>query len=155
MTVDTVNLYGDCTYKKDFLDMAHLKQYDAIWTAHALEHMPNPGIFLTKCFHLLKDNGILCVTVPPLKHSIVGGHVTLWNAGLLLYNLILAGFDCSEAMVKSYGYNISVVVKKRYAKPPETLRMDKGDIEKLAKFFPMEVTQGFNGEIENINWKED
>lgn len=135
----------------DFLTLREEKEFCGIWASHVLEHQPNPNLFLQKCFRLLKDNGILAVTVPPAKREVVGGHVTLWNAGTLLYQLILAGFDCSNASVKSYGYNISVIVRKKEAILP-ALRMDCGDIERLAKFFPMKVEQGFNGEIKEINW---
>lgn len=125
--------------------------FDAIWCCHVLEHQRNVGAFLEKCFADLKDGGWLAVTVPPRKDEIVGGHLTLWNAGLLLYNLILAGFDCSGASVKTYGYNVSVIVRKRRANLP-ALKMDCGDIESLAEFFPMPVEQGFSGLIGGINW---
>lgn len=125
--------------------------YDCIWASHVLEHQPNPNLFLKKCYADLNDNGILAVTVPPWKPQIVGGHVNFYNAGLLLYHLILAGFDCSQAKVKTYGYNISVIVRKQPAKL-EGLHMDRGDIEKLAQYFPIAVKQGFSGDIQEVNW---
>lgn len=134
----------------DFI-FTELGIFDCIWASHVLEHQRNCGAFLDKCFGILKDDGILAITVPPSKSEIVGGHLSLWNAGLLLYNLILAGFDCSSASVKKYGYNISVIVKKKKAALP-SLKMDFGDIEKIARFFPFEATHGFNGELEEINW---
>jgi len=135
----------------DFNNVATDKLYDCIWCSHVLEHQLNPNFFLTKIFHTLKDGGVLAITVPPAKHEIVGGHVTLWNAGLLLYNLILAGFDCKDAAVKSYGYNISVIVNKRTAILPE-LNYDAGDINALNEFFPLGVYEGFDGNIQEINW---
>ena len=135
----------------DFNNLATDKLYDCIWCSHVLEHQLNVNHFLTKIFHTLKDDGVLAITVPPLKHAIVGGHVTLWNAGLLLYNLILAGFDCKDAAVKSYGYNISVIVNKRTAILPE-LNYDAGDINALNEFFPLGVYEGFDGNIQEINW---
>ena len=127
----------------DYMEI-DVEQHDVVWASHVLEHQRNVNLFLKKCF---TDCGrYFAVTVPPLKHEIVGGHVTLWNAGLLLYNMILAGWDCSEAQVMTYGYNISVVVEKKKAELPE-LRMDHGDIELLARFFPCDAKQGFNGEI--------
>jgi len=141
----------ELTYEDgDYLDK-DLGKFDCIWASHVLEHSPNPNLFLSKCFNDLHDNGILAVTVPPLKNDIVGGHVTLWNAGLLLYHLILAGFDCSKANVKSYGYNISVIVRKCPVILPK-LKMDYGDIEKLSKYFPFEAKHGFDGNIKEINW---
>ena len=135
----------------DFNNLATDKLYDCIWCSHVLEHQLNVNHFLTKIFHTLKDDGVFAITVPPLKHAIVGGHVTLWNAGLLLYNLILAGFDCKDAAVKSYGYNISVIVNKRTAILPE-LNYDAGDINALNEFFPLGVYEGFDGNIQEINW---
>jgi SAM-dependent methyltransferase len=133
--------------------------FDAIWASHVLEHQPNVGAFLQQCFRDLRDDGVLAVTVPPAKPEIVGGHLTTWNAGLLLYNMILAGFDCREARVSgcySSGpgyppYNISVIVRKRQANLPK-LRFDQGDIERLARFFPCPVHQGFDGNLDGIGW---
>lgn len=136
---------------EDYLRVDITLPYKAIWASHVLEHQTNPGLFLTKIFNDLQDNGVLAVTVPPAKHQIVGGHVTLWNAGILLYQLILAGFDCSNARVGTYGYNISVIVEKRKAVLPE-LRNDSGDIESLAHLFPVPVHQGFDGQLDNIRW---
>lgn len=147
--VTTLNLY-DADIVGDYCATI-LPQFDCIWASHVLEHQPNPNRFLTKCFRDLKDNGILAVTVPPLKHNVVGGHVNLYNAGLLLYQLILAGFDCSLASVKTYGYNISVLVKKRSFEMP-ALKMDDGDLEVLAPYFPFPVDRMFDGRISEVNW---
>ncbi len=148
--VTTINLYPPADYVGDYLGLV-VRPHSCIWACHVLEHCPNPGLFLSKCFSDLKEGGWLAVTVPPRKDQIVGGHVTVWNAGLLLYNLILAGFDCREASVKSYGYNVSVIVQKRLARLP-ALKMDFGDIEALAEFFPMPVTHGFDGMVSEANW---
>lgn len=151
MEVTTIGFTGVADYIGDYLKI-DAGQFDLIWASHVLEHQPNPNLFLSKCFADLNDDGWLCVTVPPMKPEIVGGHVSLWNAGLLLYHLILAGFDCREARVKKYGYNISVLVQKKKADLPD-LSMDFGDIERLSQFFPFDAKNGFNGEIEDINWK--
>ena len=135
----------------DFNNLATDKLYDCVWCSHVLEHQLNVNHFLTKIFHTLKEGGVLAITVPPLKEEIVGGHVTLWNAGLLLYNLILAGFDCKNAAVKSYGYNISVIVEKKTAILPN-LNYDTGDINALNEFFPLGVFEGFDGNIQELNW---
>lgn len=144
ISLDTADIVGDFV-------TADLGVYDCIWASHVLEHQRNVGLFLDKCFNCLRNDGILAITVPPLKHNIVGGHLSLWNAGLLLYNLILAGFDCSEAAVKEYGYNISVIVRKKKAEFP-ALAMDYGDIEKLARLFPFHAEHGFDGQLKESNW---
>jgi SAM-dependent methyltransferase len=89
------------------------EQFDAIWASHVLEHVLNVHMFLRKIFCDLKDDGVLAITVPPLKHNIVEGHLSLFNTGLLLYRLVSAGFDCSKAIARAYGYNISVIVRKK------------------------------------------
>lgn len=146
--VTTNNLY-DADYVGDYLTL--VGKFDCIWACHVLEHQVNPNLFLVKCFNDLNENGILAVTVPPLKHEIVGGHVSLWNAGILLYHLILAGFDCSKAMVKTYGYDISVIVIKQSFTLP-VLKYDFGDIELLKDYFPLPAVQGFDGNIKEVNW---
>lgn len=149
-TVSTVNLHAPADHVGDYMGVLFFP-LDAIWCSHVLEHQPNVGLFLRKCYRELKPNGWLAITVPPMKPEIVGGHLTLWNAGLLLYNLILAGFDCSQASVKTYGYNVSVIVSKQPAFIPE-LKMDFGDIEALAHCFPVPVCNGFDGNITEVNW---
>lgn len=144
----------------DFMEWETERRFDAIWACHVLEHQINPGAFLDRCRDLLRPRGLLFVTVPPLKHEIVGGHVTLWNAGLLLYQLVLAGFDCREARVGTYAsgpgyppYNISAIVQAPAVPitlPP--LKMDSGDIETLNAFFPLPVQHGFDGRLSDIAW---
>lgn len=135
-----------------------LGQYDCVWACHVLEHQPNPGLFLTRCRETLKPEGWLAVTVPPRKDEIVGGHVTIWNAGLLVYQAVLAGFDCSAAMLASYGYNVSMIVRRPSTDVTERilatpLCYDIGDIEQLADYFPPGCRkQGFRGVIEKLNW---
>ena len=148
--VTTISLIEPADIIGDYVELA-VEKVDGIWLSHVLEHTLNPQIFLQKCFHDLRENGVLAVTVPPLKHNVVGGHVNLFNAGILLYRLILAGFNCKNARVGSYGYNISVLVRKQFASLP-ILNMDHGDIEKLQEFFPIDVRQGFDGRLLNINW---
>ncbi len=140
-------------FKGNYLDFQFPEKYDAVWCCHVLEHQPNVNAFLKKVLNDLKEDGVLALTVPPRKPKIVGGHLTMWNGGLLLYNLILAGFDCSEARLKQHEYNISVLVQK---KPIDIeslyLRYDNGDIETLAEFFPFPVEQGFDGDVMEVNW---
>jgi hypothetical protein len=89
-----------------------------------------------------------------MKTDIVGGHLTFWNGGLLLYNLVLCGLDCSNASVLRYGYNISIILKKKTIDLPNNLSYDIGDIEKMKHFFPNDYNyQGFNGNIQKINWE--
>ena len=126
--------------------------FDCIWASHVLEHQPNPNEFLRKVHRDVKEGGWVAISVPPLKHSIVGGHLSLWNAGLLLYHLIFAGFDCHDASIRTYGYNVSVIVKKKTIQQLPELHYDNGDIDRLAVHFPPGLSEGFDGQIRLRNW---
>lgn len=106
---------------------------------------------IQKIYRDLSKNGVLAITVPPLKYSIVGGHLSLWNAGMLIYHLIMAGFNCSKAAILQYDYNISVIVRKKAAALPP-LDHDSGDIERLKDYFPFQVIEGFGGRIQRCRW---
>ena len=150
--VQTVSMREPADYIGDY-ERLNLGRFQGIWASHVLEHALNVQAFLEKAFGDLTDDGVIAVTVPPYKPEIVGGHVSLWNAGLLLYRMILAGFDCSEAQVGCYDYNVSVVVKRKKAELPK-LNRDSGDIARLARFFPFPVRDGFDGRVENVRWYE-
>lgn len=135
--------------------------YDLVWCSHVLEHQLNPHSFLCKLHSLLKENGILALTVPPLSGQafVQGGHVSLWNAGVLLYHLVLAGFDCCDAHIKHYGNNLSVVLKKHSVSVLDELDYDRGDVRKLRKYLPANIhyintgdDDHFFGDIECLNW---
>lgn len=143
----------------DFNEYEFQEQFDCVWCCHILEHQLNPNLFLRKVHSLVKENGYVAITVPPLKQMIVGGHVTLWNAGLLLYHLVLAGFDCSHAHVKSYGYNVSVIVQKHTIDVRNKLQYDSGDLKAIQKYLPEKLEwhptdddTPFMGSIKQLNW---
>ena len=144
----------------NFYDISFEQQFDLIWLSHVLEHQVNPGTFLDKVISLAKENGIIAITVPPLKHNIVGGHVSLWNAGLILYRLVLAKIDCRDAIILSYGYNISVIVRKKTIEYLPELQFDAGDIKRIRPYLPDQLDfkpnsndDPFDGNIKNLNWK--
>jgi SAM-dependent methyltransferase len=132
------------TYLGDFNKIPFQETFDCVWASHVLEHQLNVNMFLKKIVEITKNDGIIAITVPPLKPELVGGHTTLWTPASLLYNLVLANLDCSEAKIFQYGYNISVILRKKIITLPE-LCSDKGDITKLAAFFPSNVHEGVNG----------
>lgn len=122
----------------DYNEYKFDKQFDCIWCSHVLEHQKNVNIFLVKIFNDLKPGGVLAISIPPARPRVSGGHLTNWSEGLLLYNLVVAGFDCSEAKVKTYGYNISCILIKK-ERPAIELHYDKGDINRLKDFFPKDI----------------
>jgi SAM-dependent methyltransferase len=135
----------------DFNSYQFLNKFDCVWASHVLEHQLNANAFLGRVCSLVNDGGIIVITVPPLKHEIVGGHVTLWNAGLLLYNLVLAGIDCSSARILQYGYNISVITRANPIRLPE-LVYDNGDVDRIAEFLSPGLSEPFEGDILRLNW---
>lgn len=137
-------------HEADLLGAQHEELYDLVWCSHVLEHLPNVGFALARMRGLLRPDGRLCVTVPPYKPNVVGGHVNLWTLGLLAYRLILAGFDCSFAHFGRHGYNLSAIARRDLSVHGEalaSLRHDCGDIEVLASYFPAawNAHQGFDG----------
>jgi len=163
--------YGDSIYFKenknnlsvviaDFNLWETKEKFDAVWCSHVLEHQLNVNIFLTQIFHKLKAEGVLAITVPPGESLVIGGHLTNWNAGLLLHNLVLAGFDCSNASVLQYGYNITIIVKKLQGCEDDlsNLSYDCGDLRKISKYLPdveyrsTDLDDPFNGDIYQLNW---
>lgn len=137
----------------DFMDYQTDVPFDAVWCSHTLEHQLNVHDFLVKLRHTVKDGGVCAITVPPAKPQLVGGHLTLWTAGSLIYNMVMAGWNCRHAAVATYGYNISVIVRRDDAELPwENLRMDAGDLEQLSEFFPWPVVQNDSGIIPRLHW---
>ncbi|HSI47688.1 MAG TPA: class I SAM-dependent methyltransferase [Ideonella sp.] len=142
----------------DFNTLELPERYDCVWCSHVLEHQLDAQRFLGRLHGALREGGVLALSVPPMKHQIVGGHVSLWNAGLLLYRLVLAGFDCRQARVRQYGYNISVLLEKRSIEVPE-LAFDCGDIRRLKAFLPANLPfasnaldDPFDGNLQRLNW---
>jgi len=159
-TVTTLDLGHPADEEMHFFKYNTKHNFDALWASHVLEHSTSPITFLAKCRLHLRPNGVLFVTVPPAKYDLVGGHLTLWTTGLLCYNLIVAGFDCSKALVsRCYPnnpgeppYNLSVIVRNTPFKLPP-LVYDNGDIETLHKYFPTPVFQGCEGRLPETRWK--
>jgi SAM-dependent methyltransferase len=142
--VDIVDGTPERVYVGDFVDFAYPKRYDVIWASHVLEHILNPGQFVRQLLSCAKEGGFLCVTVPPAKSEMTFGHVTQWNAGLLLIHLIKAGLDCRDARVYTKGYNISIITKVKYRTN-----------ENYLKWLPSSIVVNggyFLGDIDSLNW---
>ncbi|MBN1569337.1 MAG: methyltransferase domain-containing protein [Acidobacteria bacterium] len=135
-----------------FEDFDSHEAFDAVWCAHMLEHQRNPGQFIDRCLSFLRPGGWLFLSVPPFKTQVVSGHLSVWFPGLLIYNLVVAGLDCSTIHIKKLGYNIAAFVRNIQA-PLPNLTSSLGDIEMLADRFPSGLAyQGFEGDFTEINW---
>lgn len=152
--VKIVDFFSNADYVGDFNTIDIPEKFDAVWCSHCLEHQLNVNLFLKKIASVTKPGGVIAVTVPPKKDLIVGGHVTLWNAGLVVYNMVLAGINCKDAHIKSYDYNISVIAYNKSFIMPD-LVFDRGDLNTLAPYIPNFKKQPyghFDGVINEWNW---
>ena len=121
ITVEIVPGY-DSDYREDYLRIDFGQKFDAIWCSQVLEHQRNVGVFLEKIFNDLKESGVFALTVPfNLSPHLDFGHCNIFSPLIVLYHLVLAGFDCSRAAVKCYNNNIGIIVVKKsnniYSRP--------------------------------------
>jgi len=130
----------------DFLKLVLPAKYDLVWVSHVLEHQPNVGLFLDKLVEATTPGGYIAITVPPRKPYVVSGHLNLFNPGLLVYRLVAAGIDCSDAKVFPQDGNISILARNSRTNVP-ALNYDVGDLQLLKDFFPFPVEEGFNGDF--------
>jgi SAM-dependent methyltransferase len=152
LILNDVKIYRDIDVEKlPFM----MEKFDAVWCAHVLEHTLNPGQALLSIRKKIRRNGILFLMGPPFKHSVVGGHLSVgWNLGILMYFLILCGFDVKNGSFIRHGYNLAAFVR-RGELPSVRLNNDAGDIELLSDYFPscINASQGFDGNLSSVNWE--
>lgn len=152
-TVTSVDIrsqrYGDCC---DYMIAEFESKFDCAWCCHVLEHQPNVNLFLKKISNDVVDNGLIVITVPPMKNEIVNGHISVWNAGLLIYNLVMAGINCRDIQVRTYGYNVSVIVRNKKFELPNNLFSDIGELTVLDDYLPECITHNMTGQIASYNW---
>lgn len=143
----------------DFIKHIFDEQYDLVWCAHVLEHQLAVGPFIRKLFSCCKETGKVAITVPNEKiHGRVkAGHVNVWNAGLLMYNIIQCGYSCRHAAIKTYASNVSVIVPNEHYMDSDK---DYAVLPNSAKYLPENMMLGktrfgdimFDGNIEELNW---
>ena len=86
---------------------------DLVWSCHTLEHVPNPGLMLTKFREWLKPDGWLAIAVPTNQQDRIHiGHLSLWTPAHLMYNLVVNGWDCSGARWYTEYCTIAVLLQK-------------------------------------------
>ena len=138
----------DANYKNlsvrygDFNTMHIKSKYEIVWASHVLEHQRNIGIFLDKLISCCEDNGRVIITVPAPHRRLLGGHLSLWSPGLLVYNVVMAGVDLNNAIVIAGRDEYSLIFSPKRVNLPDHITYDKGDIEKLAHLLPDYVVEG-------------
>ena len=114
-----------------------------------LHRQRNIGNYLDLAFKKLKVGGELVVCCPFYSNCIGSGNTNnLWNAGTIVYNLILSGFDCKQAKISTFTNEIQIYLVKNNRKIPPSIALGS-----LYDFFPIETYQHFNGNILEVNWK--
>lgn len=154
--VFSLDLYEKADYVGDFMSYDFDRKFDVVWCSHVLEHQRNVGLFLEKLYDVIEDDGFLAISLPiHPRDRFVSGHITSWNAGLLIYNLVLAGFDCSEATFL-HGYDLSLIVRKKASSGGDVRAAAAyASVEDLAKYFPFPIKEMGDAEVKSHNWKAD
>lgn len=112
-----------------------------------LHRQRNVGNYLDVAYNRLDIGGEVIVICPAYSNNIGSGNLSgPWNAGHLLYNLVVAGFDCKEAKVSTFEHEIQIQAQKTYRKPTTFV------LNELSDFFPFDIYQHFNGNIKEVNW---
>jgi SAM-dependent methyltransferase len=170
----------EADYNDDYLNIDFQEKFGAVWCSAVLEHQRNIGQFLDKIFDDLQDGGVLALTNPfDMSTDLTFGHCGCLSPLVLLYHLVLAGFDCSKASLRCYNYSIGIIVKKKYNGIPRRMSFamepntpDKQEIvnldgkqitvrdimanqtyDRMAEFFPFPVTgDKIPWRNEAINW---
>ena len=138
-TSPTVFAHEKYTHIQENLFDIDLPQADIVWASHVIEHMPNVGLFLEKCRSMTKIGGWFCVVAPSDPTSIiVDGHLTFWTPAHLIYNLVVAGFDCKDDVWHTDGRDIGLMVRRK-DRPHIELNYDNGDLPALAAYFPVPI----------------
>ena len=127
----------DETYERaDFED----EQFDVVFSSHVIEHIPNVQHFLIRLQKWLKDGGYLAIAAPTSRQNRLHiGHLTLWTPAHLMYNLVCAGWDCTEARWYTSDLSIGVLLQKK-----EPINLDwrtslPSEMADLNKYMPKDV----------------
>ena len=131
------------------------KQFDMVWCSHTLEHIPNVQHFLIKLHEWLKPGGWLCLGVPTDRQSRLHvGHLTLWTPAHLAYNLVCAGWDCSDAIWYTEYLTIGMMVQKKESLDLSWRTSMPGETLHLNKYMPIIVRHN-DGAWWGDNWPEE
>lgn len=89
------------------------------------------------------------------------GHPNIFTPMHMVYHLILAGFDCSAARIKSYDWQFTIIIRKHYNGVRKSniastnFPMDAPNyLADLLEYFPVRVPENGHiwGEVDSLNW---
>lgn len=120
------------------------RKFDCVYSSHVIEHVADTEAYIRKLKGLVKEGGIMCIIWPKPKPEVVGGHVHIFNPGMMYYNVTRTGINCSQwkCVEKDYSFCIAGPCHKV---PQPKLTYSAGEIETLNPLFPFKATQGFHG----------
>lgn len=131
------------------------EKFDMIWSCHTLEHVSNVQHFLTSLSLYIKDGGWLAIAVPPAyQNRLHIGHLTLWTPAHLVYNLICAGWDCSEAVWYTEYCTIGLMIQKRPEIPLDWRTGMPNETSALQQYAPIRMNHEDNAWWDD-NWFEE
>lgn len=139
-------------------DLSELRDMDAIWSHHCLEHIRDPIGALVSWRRVLKPKGALFLTVPQFDVSMSSGHINSYNLPLLMYHLAIAGYNCSQnCFIKQHSHLRAMVFKDENYDPEQTLVTGLSELAKLDLFAPsvkkaIEDTGRFTSESIVLRW---
>lgn len=117
--------------------LSELRDLDAIWSHHCLEHIRDPIGALISWRRVLKPGGVLFLTVPQFDVAMSSGHINLYNLPLLMYHLAIAGYDCSKnCFIKQNSHLRAVVTRHDRYDPDQGVITGLSDLAKLGLFSP-------------------
>ena len=126
--------------------------FDMVWCSHTLEHIPNVQHFLITLQSWLKPGGWLFVGVPTDRQQRIHvGHLTLWTPAHLAYNLVCAGWDCSEAIWYTDDLTIGMVVQRKEVIDLSWRTSLPGEIAHLNQYLPKKIRHN-DGAWWGNNW---
>lgn len=126
----------------DFNEFKTEQKFGLVWASHVLEHQQNVGNFLDKLIEVCAIDGLICITVPDMHRRLMGGHLTLWNPGLLAYNIVLRGVDLSDALFVRGSNEFSIIFSPKLIMLPGGMSHDCGDLNILKEYMPCGLEEG-------------
>lgn len=106
-------------------------QVGAAFICERLQMIGNLREYLTDLRHKVALDAPVCFVVPLAHWEFVTDHVNLFTEGTLLYNLILAGWNCKDAVVKKTPRHVEVTLRRLDLPELTSTRIDD-----IAKFTP-------------------